>query len=134
MARLVVENKDVVVRLPWREALIARRKEVRVPLTAVQDARVDPDWWRGLRGTTERGQWRPGRFCLGTWRHARGADFVAVRGAGPVAVVDLLPGGEFCRLSVSTADPEGAVQAVRIAARRARGVDGPAPGRPTTPA
>ncbi|MFE9442141.1 hypothetical protein ACFYO2_24770 [Streptomyces sp. NPDC006602] len=119
MARLLVENKDVVVRLSWREALLAKRKAIRVPLTAVQGARVEQDWWRSLRGTTERGRWRSGRFCMGTWRHARGIDFAAVRAAGPVAVVDLLPGREFARLSVSTADPEGAVQAVRLAARRA---------------
>ncbi|GGT72178.1 MULTISPECIES: hypothetical protein [Streptomyces] len=117
MARLLVHNKDVVVRLSWREALVARRKEVRVPLADVQGARVEADWWRTLRGTTARGRWRPGRFCLGTWRHAGGVDFVAVRTPGPVAVVDLLPGRRFARLSVSTADPEGAVQAVRLAAQ-----------------
>ncbi|MGW0469524.1 hypothetical protein ACWDX6_30395 [Streptomyces sp. NPDC003027] len=126
MARLVVENKDVVARLSWREALVARRKEVRVPLTAVKAARVEPDWWRALRGVTERGRWSPGRFGLGTWRHGDGVDFVAVHAGGPVAVVDLFPGREFARLSVSTADPEGAVHAVRLASQRARAVNGPA--------
>ncbi|MFJ8668905.1 hypothetical protein [Streptomyces sp. NPDC093600] len=127
MARLVVENKDVVARLSWREALVARRKEVRVPLTAVKAARVEPDWWRALRGAAERGRWSPGRFGLGTWRHADGVDFVAVHAGGPVAVVDLFPGRAFARLSVSSADPEGAVHAVRLAAERARAVNGPAP-------
>ncbi|MET9956787.1 hypothetical protein ABZ135_35295 [Streptomyces sp. NPDC006339] len=55
---------------------------------------------------------------MGTLRHADGVDFVAVRASGPAAVVDLAPGGRFARLAVSTADPEGAVHAVRIAARR----------------
>ncbi|GAA3387336.1 hypothetical protein [Streptomyces roseoviridis] len=120
MARLLVQNDDVVVRLSWREALLARRKGIRVPLTDVREAWVEPDWWRAMRGTGERGKWRPERFCTGTWRHAGGMDVVAVRGPGPVAVVDLFPGRRFARLSVSTADPEGAVQAVRLAAQRAR--------------
>lgn len=127
MARLVVEDRDVVVRLSWRETLAAGRREVRAPLASVQGTRVEPDWWRSVRGTTEHGYWRAGRFCLGTWRHARGTDFVAVASTGPVAVVDLLPGPEFRRLAVSTADPEGAVRAVRLAARGARGAGGPPP-------
>ncbi|MFF8605690.1 hypothetical protein ACF06X_07100 [Streptomyces sp. NPDC015346] len=125
MARLLVQNKDVVVRLSWREALLARRKEVRVPLADVREARVETDWWRTLRGVSERGRWRPGRFCMGTWRHAGGVDFVAVGAPGPVAVVDLFPGRRFARLSVSTVDPEGAVLAVRLAARWAREGTGP---------
>ncbi|MFD7978269.1 hypothetical protein [Streptomyces sp. NPDC059071] len=120
MARLLVQNDDVVVRLPWREALLARRKGVRVPLADVQAAWVEPDGWRAMRGTTERGNRRPERFCMGTRRHADGVDFVAFRAPGPVAVVDLFPGRRFARLSVSTVDPEGAVQAVQVAAQRAR--------------
>lgn len=120
MARLLVENRDVVVRLSWREALLARRKQVRVPLVAVQAAKIEYDWWRSLRGAAERGKWRPERFCVGTWRHPGGLDFVAVHAPGPVAVVDLFPGHRFARLSVSAAAPEGTVQAVRLAARSAR--------------
>ncbi|MFF9850737.1 hypothetical protein [Streptomyces litmocidini] len=128
MARLLVRNDDVVVRLSWREALLARRKEIRMPLADVRGAEVETDWWRTLRGTAEHGRRRPGRFCLGTWRHAGGMDFVAVRAPGPVAVVDLFPGRRFARLSVSTADPEGTVRAVRLAARRAREGAGPSGG------
>ncbi|MER7519256.1 hypothetical protein [Streptomyces sp. NPDC126499] len=133
MARLLVQNDDVVVRLSWREALLARRKGVRVPLAEVQEARVESDWWRAMRGAAERGKWRAERFCMGTWRHAGGVDFVAVRAPGPVAVVDLFPGGRFARLSVSTPDPEGAVQAVRLAAQRAREEGRPAAREVTGP-
>ncbi|MFC8981113.1 hypothetical protein ACFU3J_07590 [Streptomyces sp. NPDC057411] len=118
MAHLLVQNDDVVVRLSWREALAARRKGVRVPLGDVREARVEPDWWRALRGSVERGRWRPGRFCTGTRRHATGVDFVAVRAPGPVAVVELFPGRGLARLAVSSVDPDGAVKAVRLAARR----------------
>lgn len=120
VAHLLVQNDDVVVRLSWREALLARRKGVRVPLGDVREAWVEPDGGRALRGTVERGRRSPGRFCTGTWRHADGVDFVAVRAPGPVAVVDLFPGRRFARLVVSTVDSEGAVQAVRLAARRYR--------------
>ncbi|WP_063782297.1 hypothetical protein [Streptomyces vietnamensis] len=121
VAHLLVQNDDVVVRLSWREALLVRRKGVRVPLGDVREAWVEPDWWRALRGTVARGRWRPGRFCTGTRRHADGVDFVAVRAPGPVAVVELFPGRRFARLAVSTVDSDGAVQAVRLAARRHRG-------------
>lgn len=120
MARLVVENQDVVVRLSWREALAARRKTVSVPVNAVWEARVEPDWWRSLRGRAERGHSSPGHSAVGTWRHADGLDFVAVRAGSPVAVVDLLPGRAFSRLSVSMPDPDGAVQVVRLAVLAAR--------------
>lgn len=124
MARLEVRDHELVVRLSWWEAAAARRRAVRVPLAAVRDARVEPDWWRSLRGTAERGLRRPGRFCVGTWRHGDGLDFMAVRAGGPVAVVDLFPGRTFARLSVSTADAQETVRAVRLAARRAHGAPG----------
>lgn len=130
MARLVVENDDVVVRLSWREALLARRRKVRAPLAAVRGATAEYDWWRSLRGATERGTSRPGHLCMGTWRHPNGLDFVAVHEGGPVAVIDLAPGHRFARLSVSATDPEGTVQAVRLAARRTEGATGQASASP----
>ncbi|MGW4733432.1 hypothetical protein ACWEQC_30430 [Streptomyces shenzhenensis] len=132
MARLAVEGPDLVVRLSGPERLLIRRaRAVRVPLTAVRDAAVEPDWWRALRdaavepdwwralrGLPRFGRWLPDRFCAGEWRHPEGRDLVAVRERGPVVVVDLWPSSApYARLVVSAADPEGVVRAVRRAMR-----------------
>ncbi|MGW0827868.1 hypothetical protein [Streptomyces sp. NPDC002845] len=121
MARLVVEEDDVVVRLSWREKGMTGCRNVRVPLTAVKDAKVEPDWWRAVRGERRRGRRSPGRFCLGEWRHRDGLDFVAVHVNTPVVCVDLWRSAPFARLSVSATDAEEAarsVQELRAALRR----------------
>ncbi|GCB44021.1 hypothetical protein [Streptomyces sp. NL15-2K] len=108
MARLVLEDEDLVLRLSWRERLLARRREVRVSVADVKDVRIEPDWWRSLRGTPRGGVCRPGH-CLGERRHAHGRDFVAVRADEPVVVVDLWPSAPFARLAVSAPEPDGEV-------------------------
>jgi hypothetical protein len=113
MARLVVEGEELVVRLTWLERLLTRRREVRVPLTDVQDVTVEADWWRALRGLRRTGRWLPDRFCVGVWRHPRGRDFVAIREHGPVVLVDLRSSAPFARLAVSTADLEDIARAIR---------------------
>ncbi|MFE0512308.1 hypothetical protein [Streptomyces sp. NPDC058964] len=117
VARLVVDGEDMVLRLALRERLLARRREVRVPLAAVREVAVEPDWWRGLRGEPRSGRWLPDRFCVGQWRHSEGLDFVAVREHGPVVVVDLWPPAPFARLAVSAADAEGVARTIRRVAR-----------------
>lgn len=90
MARLLIDGDDLVVRLSWSERLRARRREVRLPGAVIKDARIEPDWWRALRGAPERGPRLPAR-CLGEWRHPRGRDFVALRSGYPAVLVDLWP-------------------------------------------
>ncbi len=114
MARLVMEGEDVVVRLSWRERAMTRCRDIRLPLTAVRDAWVEPDWWRALRGVRRRGRCRPGRFCLGEWSHRDGTDFVAVRAGSPVICVHLRrSAAPFARLSVAATDIEEATRTVR---------------------
>jgi len=113
MARLVVDGDDVVLRLSWRERLLARRREVRVPMAAVKDVRVEPDWWRGLRGVPQRGSRRPGR-CLGERAHVYGTDFVAVRANHPVVLVTLCSAAPFARLAVTMPDPDDVVRTLRL--------------------
>ncbi|MGW3952006.1 hypothetical protein ACWEKM_13925 [Streptomyces sp. NPDC004752] len=119
MARPAVDGRDLVVRLGVPERLLVRRvRAVRVPLAAVRDATVEPDWWRALRGLPRFGRWLPDRFCVGEWRHPEGRDLVAVREHGPVVVVDLWPSSApYARLVVSVADPEGVVRVLRQAIR-----------------
>ncbi|MET9306308.1 hypothetical protein ABZX68_13560 [Streptomyces cellulosae] len=117
MARLVVERDAdgwiVVVRLAWWEALLARRRAVRVPRAWVASAGVEPDWWRAMRGTPVVGRCRPGRFCVGEREHVLGRDFVAVRAGVPVVVLELRPPSPFVRLAVSVPEAEEAARSLR---------------------
>ncbi|MEW2414476.1 hypothetical protein AB0953_12230 [Streptomyces sp. NPDC046866] len=114
MARISVEGAEVVVRLSWREWPAARLRELRVPVAALSGVRLEPSWWRVLRGAPERGVWRAGR-CVGIRRvdGGRGRDFVAVRAGGPVLCIDLDGEAAFSRLALSVPDPEDAERALR---------------------
>lgn len=105
MDRVVVEDHDIVVRLAWWEKLAARRREVRVPVSALRQVHIEPDWWRALRGECGRGVWIPGR-CVGTRRLPDGQDFVTVRVDQPVLCVELRRGAPFRRVAVSVPDPD----------------------------
>ncbi|MGW5903877.1 hypothetical protein ACWFQ6_19255 [Streptomyces althioticus] len=128
MARLVVERDadgwTVVVRLAWWEALLARRRAVRVPRAWVAATGVEPDWWRAMRGTPVVGRCRPGRFCVGEREHVLGRDFVAVRADVPVVVLDLRPPAPFVRLAVSVPDAEEAARSLRSGGDAEEGDDG----------
>jgi hypothetical protein len=113
MARLAVDGEDVVVRLTWREGLLAGHREVRVPLAAVKRVGVEPDWWRALRGSLRSGRARPDRYCVGDRQHPQGRDFVAVRVGVPVVVVDLWRAEPYSRLAVSAPDAEEAARTLR---------------------
>ncbi|MFI9583608.1 hypothetical protein ACIHCQ_17560 [Streptomyces sp. NPDC052236] len=112
MARVVVEGTDIVVRLSWWEKVAARRREVRVPVSALRQVHIEPDWWRALRGEAGKGAWIPARVCVGTRQLPEGKDFAAVRAAGPVLCVELLPSAPYSRLAVSVRDPAAAMRAL----------------------
>ncbi|MFD9030704.1 hypothetical protein ACFVZW_06005 [Streptomyces sp. NPDC059567] len=113
MARVTVEGTDIVVRLSLREKLAARRRRLRVPLTALREVRVEPDWWRALRGLRGRGLWIPDRLCVGTRVLPDGEDFAVVVPGRPVVCVELRRGAAYGRLAVSDPDPERAVRELR---------------------
>ncbi|PAZ17350.1 hypothetical protein CLM62_02940 [Streptomyces sp. SA15] len=115
MARMLVKDDDLVVRLAWWEKAAVRHGDVRVPLAAVRRVIVEPDWWRALRGIQERGVCIPGRVCLGTRGHQAGKDFVAVRPGRPVVCVELWPSAPFRLLAVSArGDREGRATARKL--------------------
>ncbi|WP_127355471.1 hypothetical protein [Actinacidiphila soli] len=116
MARLVVKGEDLIVRLPWWGKVAARSRDVHVPLSAVHQVAIEPDWWRALRGERIRGTWIPGMLSLGTRRHPRGKDFAAVRARRPVVCVELRRPSPYARLAVTDPNPEAAAHAVRSAA------------------
>ncbi|CUW32769.1 hypothetical protein CFC35_00670 [Streptomyces sp. FBKL.4005] len=123
MTRLHIDGGDLVVRLPWRWALAARRRTVRLPLKFVDEVRVEPHWWRALRPDPgRRYRFRPGRWCVGEIEHARGRDFVAMRTRGPVLVVSTsVRAAPYTRLLLSTSAPEAeAIRLLRLTARSSK--------------
>jgi hypothetical protein len=96
------------------EKLGALRGDVRVPLSAVQSAEVEPHPWGALRGI-HAGTGIPGVIALGIRRFAHGQDFTAVVGGKPAVRVDLSQASTFARLVVSVDDPDSTLSAIRSA-------------------
>ena len=115
MARLIVEGPDLVVGLSSIEKLGALRGNVRVPLSTVRSAEVEPDPWAALRGIRAPGTGIPGVIALGTRRFPGGKDFTAVTGSRPAVRVDLSEESPFSRLVVTVTDPESTLAAIRSA-------------------
>ncbi|MFJ3581878.1 hypothetical protein ACIPPS_06540 [Streptomyces sp. NPDC090127] len=113
MAQVTVDGTDLVVRLSLRERLAARRGNVRVPLSSLRAVRVEPDWWRALRGQRGRGLWIPDRLSVGVRVLPGGREFAVVKAGRPVVCVDLRGEVPFGRLAVSDPDPERAVRELR---------------------
>ncbi|MFJ2190033.1 hypothetical protein ACIOJE_19195 [Kitasatospora sp. NPDC087861] len=118
MARLVVKGDDLIVDLSWWEKAAARRRDVRVPVSAIHQVSVEPDWWRALRGVRGRGTWIPGALFYGVRPHPQGKDFsaVRVRARRPAVCVDLWHSSPYARLAVTDPDPDSTVRAIRTAA------------------
>jgi hypothetical protein len=114
MAKLVVEGPDLVVQMSSLEKLGALRGDVRVPLSNVQSAEVEPNPWGILRGMRI-GTGIPGVIALGIRRFAHGQDFTAVTGSGPAVRVDLSNESPFSRLVVTVTDPDSTLAAIRSA-------------------
>ncbi|MFJ8856369.1 hypothetical protein [Streptomyces sp. NPDC102437] len=106
MARVAVEGTDIVVHLSWRERALAHHRNVRVPVSALRQLYIEPDWWRALRGERDRGTCIPGQVCAGVRNLREGQDFTLVRAGTPVLCVGLCRGAPFSRLAISVADPE----------------------------
>lgn len=107
MARLRVDGEDLIVRLSWWEKAAARRGDVQVSLAEIRSVVVERHWWRALRGVGCRGVAVRGGLYVGTRRHHREVDFVALRRHGPYVRVELRPESPFSLIAVSAADPDG---------------------------
>ncbi|MET9571751.1 hypothetical protein ACFYNW_00615 [Streptomyces virginiae] len=133
MAHVSVEGAEVVVRLGLREGLAARRRQVRVPVSALREVRVEKSWWRVLRGRAGHGTWSPGR-CSGIRSRPDGEDFVAVKAKSTVLCLELDDGAPYRRVAVSVPDPERAERAVRAAMPAGGPDEPPDPPDPPDPA
>jgi hypothetical protein len=108
VASLLIDGTDLVVKMSEFEKLEAVHPDVRVPLSAVQSARVVDDAWPELRGIRAPGTGIPGVVAVGTRRGSFGKDFAVVHGRATAVVVDLAA-ASYARLVVTTSDAERVV-------------------------
>jgi len=112
VARLMIDQRRVTVRLSALEKLEALHLDVKIPRTAVMAAREVPDGLAELRGTIADIGWRgvgtgtglPGVMMVGTIRDGYGLTFAVCRGRGPAVVLDL-SGHHYDRIIVTVPDP-----------------------------
>ncbi|MEV6958670.1 hypothetical protein AB0M97_05580 [Streptomyces sp. NPDC051207] len=125
IVRTWIDGNHIVVRLPWRLALAARRRTLRVPLDPVTDVHVEPSWWRALCGTPGlHYRFRPARWCTGELMHATGRDFVALVADKPALVIDLQHWrSPYARLALTVADPYGFAALLRQHSQTAQKVE-----------
>lgn len=110
MAKLQADDEYLTVRMSWWEKAASRHGNVQVPLAEIRRVVVEPDWWRALRGVAGRGVSVPGGLYVGTRRHDREWDLVALRRHKPSVRVELGPASTFGLIAVSTADPDATAE------------------------
>jgi hypothetical protein len=116
MAELIVDDRNLVVRLTLGEKIWSFHGDIRVRLSSVVRVAPDPKPWLGLRGWRMAGVSFAGHAALGTRRHGDGYDFCILHRDRPAVQVDLRP-RRFSRLVICV--PEGTdpqAEAARIAA------------------
>ncbi len=116
MAKLTVDDKDLVVHLTLGEKVWGFHGDIRVSLASIVSVAADPDPWLGIRGWRMAGVSFSGRAARGTRRHGDNYDFCILSRDQPAVRVDLAA-GRFSRLVICV--PEGgdpAAEAARIAA------------------
>jgi hypothetical protein len=104
VARLLIDDRAVIVSLSPLEKLEALHGNVRVPRTAVIGARGVPDGMAELHGRSI-GTGLPGVMMVGTVRNSDGVTFAVCRGRGPAVVLDLA-GYSYDRIVVTVANPD----------------------------
>lgn len=122
MARILVTDSTLEVRLTGLDGLWALRRGITVPLSSVRGATADPGAAAEPKGVRAPGLHLPGVAAVGTFHRGGDKTLYAVRSGRRTVVIELTPGPEtsgFTRAVVEVADPRAAVDAVdRALARR----------------
>lgn len=115
MVTLLLDSTQLEVALSGFERALARRSEpVRIARERIRKVQLTDDAWTWLRGVPDPGTLLRGAVAMGTWTSASGNDFVVVRRRQPAVVIDLVEGGEFSRLVLTTQHGLALVQALRL--------------------
>lgn len=122
MARILVTDDSLEVRLTGLDRLWALRRGITVPLSAVRGATADPGAAAEPKGVRAPGLHLPGVAAVGTFHRAGDKTLYAVHSGRRAVVVQLDAGpatSGFARAVVEVSDPRAAVDAVhRALARR----------------
>jgi hypothetical protein len=105
MARLHVEDGELMIDLSGLEKAEGLHGNIHVPVSTVRDVRCVGDPWPELRGMRAPGTGLPKVIAVGTRRGPGIKDFAVVHGTGPAVVVEL-EGADFGRLVVTEDDAE----------------------------
>jgi hypothetical protein len=109
VARLLIDDRAVIVSLSVMEKLEAFHWNVTVPRTAVMAARGVPDGLAEVRLLgTGTGTGLPGVMMVGTIRNSGGVTFAVCRGRRPAVVLDLA-GHLYDRIIVTVDNPDEVV-------------------------
>lgn len=119
MVGISIKDANVVIEVRGWSKLWTLRSEIRIPLSSVKQARLEPKavkgWWRGWR---IRGTHIPGVIVAGSYYRTGGREFWDVRSGGTAVAIDL-DGAKYRRLVVDVEDPEAIVELINRVAGRA---------------
>ncbi|HVF05455.1 MAG TPA: hypothetical protein VNA20_11505 [Frankiaceae bacterium] len=110
-----VEPPDLVVRITGWDAVWALRRTVRVPLTQVTGAAVEPRPAVHRKGLRMAGSYVPKVLKSGSYAGWRWSEFWVTRWPERVLVVRCAPGARYDRLVLDVPDPEAVAELVRTA-------------------
>ena len=117
MVALVVEGRELSVRLSRWERIAALTGSFDVPLSAVKSVVLVDKPWSALKGWRAPGTGVPRVIVYGTLRRQGLRDFVAVLGKRPGVCVELDPGASpYARIIACVDDPESTTVSIRAAA------------------
>jgi hypothetical protein len=89
MAKIRIEDRDVIVHLSLLEKVAAMRGDVRIPLSTIDSVRVVKNPFAEVEGIRFPDTGVPGIIALGTWQRRDGREFVCVYRGQPGVVVEL---------------------------------------------
>jgi len=110
---LEVRDGELVVTLPWIDAVLAVRRRLRFPLGTVKGVAVAPRASVPATGLRWPGTGLPGVIRAGSYGFGSSRDFWFVRRAATVLVVVLEPGEAYRRLVLQVADPDAVALQLR---------------------
>ena len=115
MVTLLLDRSQLEVALsPIERAATFHRENVRVERGTIARVQLTDDAWTWLRGVPGPGTHLPGILAAGTWKSARGADFVMVRRGKPAVVIDLDGDERYDRLVLTTSHGLALTQALQL--------------------
>ena len=114
MADITIQDDTLVVEQSTTEKILSLRGTIRVPLSNVVGATVDPGVGSERKGFRVPGTHIPGFFVAGTFRRDHAKTFWNIR-RGTNAVVVSLTDAAFDQLVIEVDDPHGVVAAINAA-------------------